>query len=206
MTRYVIPFEQLRMTDVGEVGGKNASLGEMISQLSATGVRVPGGFATTADAYREFLSHQGLADRINAALDALNVDDVDALLKTGAQIRQWLIDTPFPAALEAETRWWHVQDRVALHVTDAASPGIHEVSVSFRLEVPYLDGGPDGLDPALRQGAHERLRLSDLTLPHALARVLLVGVTSAGGRKLMRGLISQIAVACSLRFRNHLAP
>ena len=104
MTRYVIPFEQLRMTDVGEVGGKNASLGEMISQLSATGVRVPGGFATTADAYREFLSHQGLADRINAALDALNVDDVDALLKTGAQIRQWLIDTPFPAALEAEIK------------------------------------------------------------------------------------------------------
>jgi pyruvate,water dikinase len=102
--QYVIPFEQLRMTDVGEVGGKNASLGEMISQLAGAGVRVPGGFATTADAYREFLAHQGLADRINAALDALNVDDVAALAKTGAQIRQWVLETPFPPALDAAIR------------------------------------------------------------------------------------------------------
>lgn len=107
MTRYVIPFEQLRMTDVGEVGGKNASLGEMISQLAATGVRVPGGFATTAEAYREFLAHQGLAERINAALDGLNVDDVDSLLKTGAQIRQWVVDQPFPAKLEAEIKSYY---------------------------------------------------------------------------------------------------
>jgi pyruvate,water dikinase len=95
------------MTDVGEVGGKNASLGEMISQLAASGVRVPGGFATTAAAYREFLSHQGLADRINAALDKLDVDNVDALLKTGAQIRQWVVDTPFPPALEAEIKSYY---------------------------------------------------------------------------------------------------
>ncbi len=101
MTRLVIPFQQLRMTDVAEVGGKNASLGEMIGQLSATGVRVPGGFATTADAYRVFLAHDGLADRINRALDSLDVDDVDALVKTGAQIRQWVVDTPLPANLEA---------------------------------------------------------------------------------------------------------
>jgi len=104
MTRNVIAFEQLRMTDVGDVGGKNASLGEMISQLAASGVRVPGGFATTAAAYREFLSHQGLADRINAALDKLDVDDVDTLLKVGAQIRQWVVDTPFPPTLEAEIK------------------------------------------------------------------------------------------------------
>ncbi|TWO81552.1 phosphoenolpyruvate synthase [Denitratisoma oestradiolicum] len=104
MSRYAIPFEQLRMTDVGEVGGKNASLGEMISQLAASGVRVPGGFATTAEAYREFLAHQGLAGRINGALDALNVDDVDALLKTGAQIRQWVIEQPFPAKLEEDIK------------------------------------------------------------------------------------------------------
>jgi len=103
-TRYAIAFDHLRMTDVGDVGGKNASLGEMISQLAAKGVRVPGGFATTADAYREFLAHQGLADKINAALDALNVDDVDALAKTGAQIRQWVVDTPFPAKLEEEIK------------------------------------------------------------------------------------------------------
>ena len=78
MTRYVIPFQELRMSDVESVGGKNASLGEMISQLPSS-VRVPGGFATTAEAYREFLAHQGLADKINSALDALDVDDVDTL-------------------------------------------------------------------------------------------------------------------------------
>ncbi|GAB1460235.1 phosphoenolpyruvate synthase [Thauera sp.] len=103
MTRYVIPFNELRMSDVEKVGGKNASLGEMISQLPSS-VRVPGGFATTAEAYREFLAHDGLADRINAALDALDVDDVDALAKTGAQIRQWIVELPFPAKLEAEIK------------------------------------------------------------------------------------------------------
>lgn len=103
MARNVIPFQELRMTDVEQVGGKNASLGEMISQLPAS-VRVPGGFATTADAYRKFLSHQGLADRISAALATLDVDDVVALAKNGAQIRQWIVDTPFPPELEAEIK------------------------------------------------------------------------------------------------------
>jgi pyruvate,water dikinase len=102
--RYAIGFEHLRMTDVGDVGGKNASLGEMISQLAASHVRVPGGFATTALAYREFLAHQGLADRINAALNALDVDDVSQLAKVGAQIRQWVVDTPFPPRLESEIK------------------------------------------------------------------------------------------------------
>ena len=101
---YVIPFDHLRITDVEQVGGKNASLGEMISQLAGSGVRVPGGFATTAQAYREFLAHQGLAERINAALARLDVDDVAALARTGAQIRQWVVDTPFPPALEAEIK------------------------------------------------------------------------------------------------------
>jgi pyruvate,water dikinase len=119
MNRNVIAFEHLRMTDVGEVGGKNASLGEMISQLAASGVRVPGGFATTAAAYREFLSHQGLAERINKALDGLNVDDVDALLKTGAQIRQWVVDTPFPPALEAEIKT-HYDGLIASSGADAS--------------------------------------------------------------------------------------
>jgi pyruvate,water dikinase len=100
----VIPFENLRMTDVEVVGGKNASLGEMISQLAATGVRVPGGFATTAHAFREFLTHGGLTAKINARLDALNTDDVKALAEAGAQIRQWVIDAPFPADFEAAVR------------------------------------------------------------------------------------------------------
>ncbi|MFZ9645178.1 MAG: phosphoenolpyruvate synthase, partial [Fluviibacter sp.] len=102
MNASVINFKELRMSDVDQVGGKNASLGEMISQLSSAGVRVPGGFATTADAYRVFLAHNGLAERINATLDALDVDDVDALLKAGAEIRRWVVETPFPPQLEKE--------------------------------------------------------------------------------------------------------
>ena len=102
MNAFVKNFKELRMTDVEEVGGKNASLGEMISQLSTAGVRVPGGFATTAEAYRAFLAHNGLAEKINARLISLDVDDVDALLKTGAEIRQWVVDTPFPEQLEKE--------------------------------------------------------------------------------------------------------
>ncbi|MEK8046061.1 phosphoenolpyruvate synthase [Ideonella margarita] len=103
-TALVVPFEQLRMTDVEVVGGKNASLGEMISQLAATGVRVPGGFATTAHAFREFLNHGDLTAKINARLDALDTDDVRALAEAGAQIRQWVIDAPFPADFEAAVR------------------------------------------------------------------------------------------------------
>ncbi|MCE1182767.1 MAG: phosphoenolpyruvate synthase [Rhodocyclales bacterium] len=99
MEALVIPFEKLRMTDVEQVGGKNSSLGEMISQLADTGVRVPGGFATTAHAYRVFLAQSGLDAKINAALDALDVEDVNALVKTGAEIRQWVLDTPFPMDL-----------------------------------------------------------------------------------------------------------
>ncbi len=109
MSRNVIPLSELRMTDVEAVGGKNASLGEMISQLAASGVRVPGGFATTASAYREFLAHQGLANRIHAALEALDIEDVEALAKTGAQIRQWIVDTPFPPQLEADIRSAYAQ-------------------------------------------------------------------------------------------------
>ena len=102
--KYVIPFSELRMTDVGSVGGKNASLGEMLSQLTEEGIRVPDGFATTADAFREFLRGAGLVEKINSRLDALNVEDVKALAATGAQIRGWVEEAPFPAALEQEIR------------------------------------------------------------------------------------------------------
>jgi len=88
------------MNDVERVGGKNASLGEMISNLAGAGVSVPNGFATTAHAYREFLAHENLADRINQALAVLDVEDVNALAKTGAEIRSWIIDTPFQPALD----------------------------------------------------------------------------------------------------------
>ena len=100
MSSHVIPFENLRNSDVPSVGGKNASLGEMISQLSAKGVRVPTGFATTADAYREFLAQDGLDKKINDLLDKLNADDTQALAKCGAQIRQWIMEAEFPPALQ----------------------------------------------------------------------------------------------------------
>src|SRR5574343_110229 len=102
MNAFVKNFEDLRMSDVESVGGKNASLGEMISQLANAGVRVPGGFATTAEAYRAFLAHNGLAEKINARLASLDVDDVDALLKTGAEIRKWVVEAAFPEQLEKE--------------------------------------------------------------------------------------------------------
>jgi len=102
--RYVLPFSELRMTDVGSVGGKNASLGEMLSQLTEEGIRVPDGFATTADAYREFLQGAGLVEKINARLDGLDVNDVKALVATGAEIRRWVEDAPFPEKLESEIR------------------------------------------------------------------------------------------------------
>ena len=100
----VVWFSQLGMNDVESVGGKNASLGEMISHLADAGVSVPDGFATTADAYRAFLAHNGLADKINAALDDLDVDDVDALVATGEKIRNWVIEHPFPPELEDAIR------------------------------------------------------------------------------------------------------
>ena len=101
---YVIGFDKLRMTDVDTVGGKNASLGEMISQLADAGVRVPGGFATTAEAFRVFLKNNDLDKRIQQRLDTLDADDVRELAVAGAEIRQWIIDTPFPAEFEQAVR------------------------------------------------------------------------------------------------------
>ena len=103
-TLNVQPFEQLRNTDVESVGGKNASLGEMISQLATAGVRVPTGFATTAQAFRDFLHHNNLTERIAARLDGLNVDDVRVLAQVGEEIRSWVIDAPLQPALEADIR------------------------------------------------------------------------------------------------------
>jgi pyruvate, water dikinase len=103
-TALVVPFEKLRMTDVESVGGKNASLGEMISQLADAGVRVPGGFATSAHAFREFLKYEGLDARIQKRLADLNTDDVRALAEAGAQIRGWVEAQPFPKDLEAAIR------------------------------------------------------------------------------------------------------
>ncbi|CRM39794.1 MULTISPECIES: phosphoenolpyruvate synthase [Pseudomonas] len=104
MVEYVVSLDKLGVHDVEHVGGKNASLGEMISNLAGAGVSVPGGFATTAQAYRDFLELSGLNAQIHAALDALDVDDVNALAKTGAQIRQWIMEAEFPEKLNEEIR------------------------------------------------------------------------------------------------------
>lgn len=101
---YVIPFEELRMDDVEIVGGKNSSLGEMISQLHSKGVRVPTGFATTALAFRDFLEHNGLTQKIIHRLEGLNIDDVKALAVAGEEIRRWIIEVPFPKRLEDDVR------------------------------------------------------------------------------------------------------
>ena len=124
--QYVVWFNQLGMDDVEHVGGKNASLGEMIRNLSDVGVNVPNGFATTASAYREFLSHENLAARVNAALDALNVEDVTALASTGKQIREWVLKAPFPQALESAIRTAYAemvgeQDGISVAVRSSAT-------------------------------------------------------------------------------------
>jgi pyruvate,water dikinase len=102
MNEYIIPFERLKNKDVEIVGGKNASIGEMISGLASLGVSVPGGFATTAQAYREFLAQGGLDERIRKVLATLDVDDVERLAAVGKQIRGWMLETPFPARLNEE--------------------------------------------------------------------------------------------------------
>ncbi|HAE90085.1 MAG TPA: phosphoenolpyruvate synthase [Idiomarina sp.] len=104
MQENVLWYQQLGMQDVNRVGGKNASLGEMISNLAGAGVEVPGGFATTADAYNEFLEQSGLNDKIYELLDGLDVNDVNKLTEAGRTIRQWIIDTPFQPAFEADIK------------------------------------------------------------------------------------------------------
>lgn len=120
--RYVFPFSQLRMTDVDRVGGKNASLGELLSQLTSAGIRVPDGFATTAEAFRLFLKEGGLEDRISERLTGLDVEDVKALAQAGADIRKWIEEAPFPAELEKEIRAFY----------EWLKDGQEEISVAVR--------------------------------------------------------------------------
>ena len=109
MTEHVLWFNQLGMHDVDKVGGKNASLGEMIQNLSSSDITVPNGFATTASAFWEFLDQSGLKDKINAALDELDIENIQALTKLGAEIRQWVIDTPLTQGFEDSIRAAYTQ-------------------------------------------------------------------------------------------------
>ncbi|MCI6530350.1 MAG: phosphoenolpyruvate synthase [Mesosutterella sp.] len=122
---YVIPFSELRYKDVDRVGGKNASLGELLSQLTSAGIRVPDGFATTADAFRLFLKEGGLDKRIEERLKDLNVEDVKELAKAGTEIRSWVEQAPFPAALEKEIReyydWLCAGEKISVAVRSSAT-------------------------------------------------------------------------------------
>ena len=120
---YIVPLDVLSMADVPSVGGKNASLGEMIRHLSGAGVRVPGGFATTAQAFRDFLDHNDLRARIDARLTALDVADVTALAQTGAEIRAWVAAGSLPPALEAGLRaaYAALGDNVSVAVRSSAT-------------------------------------------------------------------------------------
>lgn len=122
MQDYIVRLDQVGMDDIERVGGKNASLGEMIGELSGAGVKVPGGFATTASAFREFLLHNKLDQKINATLENLNPDDVKALAETGSKVRQWILDAPFQPELEQaiEEAW------------SSLSAGNEELAVAIR--------------------------------------------------------------------------
>ncbi len=157
MSDQVLWFNQLNMGDVDRVGGKNASLGEMISGLYAKGVQVPDGFATTADAYRQFLAHEGLDGKIRDALAALDVDDVEALAKTGAQIRGWIEQTPLPEALHsaiteafAQLQSGNQDLRVAVR-SSATAEDLPDASFAGQQETFLNIRGIDNVIDAIRQ-------------------------------------------------------
>ncbi|HEX2790532.1 MAG TPA: phosphoenolpyruvate synthase [Steroidobacteraceae bacterium] len=155
MTEYAVPFTELGMHDVERVGGKNASLGEMISHLSRLGVSVPAGFATTAAAYREFLAHDGLAQRIEAELSRLNVEDVAQLARTGEQIRNWVLATPFAPQLERQllAAWQQLGgDAIAVAVrSSATAEDLPDASFAGQQETFLNVRGKDDLLRTTRQ-------------------------------------------------------
>jgi len=154
---YIIWFENLGMKDVERVGGKNASLGEMISNLSKKGVSVPGGFATTSQAYRDFLATDGLDQKIKGALDALDVDDVNSLVETGAKIRRWIVETPFPSKLdqtleEAFAKLQQGNDGLAVAVrSSATAEDLPDASFAGQQETFLNIVGIDNLKHAVKE-------------------------------------------------------
>ena len=156
MKRYVIKLEELGMTDVETVGGKNASLGEMISNLSSLGVTVPGGFATTAAAYREFLSADGLDQKVGDLLAELDVDDIDALTSAGKSIRQWILDTPLPDDLTRTVReaWDTMSDGRDISVavrSSATAEDLPDASFAGQQETFLNVRGFDNMIEAMHQ-------------------------------------------------------
>ena len=153
----IVPLDRLRMGDVARVGGKNASLGEMIGELSAAGVRVPGGFATTADAFRELLARDGLAGRIRRRLADLDVADLRALAAAGREIRGWMRAAPFPEALERELRARYADlsagtpDLAVAVRSSATAEDLPEASFAGQQETLLNVRGADALVEAVRE-------------------------------------------------------
>lgn len=200
MTEYVISLDKLCMEDVPRVGGKNASLGEMLQNLAPLGVSVPGGFATTADAYREFLLHDGLQEKINDKLRDLDVDDVVALRQTGQQIRDWIMTIPFPEKMEAaideaflalekeygtETSWAVRSSATAEDLPDASFAGQQETF----LNVSGLDNIKFAIrevfaslfnDRAIAYREHQGFEHSEVALSAGIQKMIRSDLASAG--------------------------
>ncbi|MDH5262340.1 MAG: phosphoenolpyruvate synthase, partial [Gammaproteobacteria bacterium] len=156
MEPFVIKLDELGMNDVEVVGGKNASLGEMISHLSGLGVSVPGGFATTAAAYREFLGSDGLDQRINALLGDLDVDDIGALTSAGAQIRSWVLATALPPRLmdDIVAAWEQMSDGRDITVavrSSATAEDLPDASFAGQQETFLNIRGLDNVIEAMHQ-------------------------------------------------------
>ncbi|MDX8399685.1 MAG: phosphoenolpyruvate synthase [Gallionellaceae bacterium] len=199
-SQYIASFDSLRMTDVAQVGGKNASLGEMISQLTQLGVRVPEGFATTAVAYRDFLAHQGLAQRVQTELDHLDVDDVTALAATGAQIRQWIVATPLPERLESEIRaayrefqskagedisWAIRSSATAEDLPDASFAGQQETFLNIHGEEQVLQAVKEVFaslynDRAIAYRVHQGFAHHDVALSAGVQRMVRSDIGASG--------------------------
>ena len=193
---HVLDLKDLRMGDVGRVGGKNASLGEMIGGLAGAGVRVPGGFATTADAYREFLAHEGLDQRISAVVSALDTDDVRALAAAGKQIRGWLVEQPFPSALEQAitARYAELGDDVAVAVRssataedlpDASFAGQQETFLNIRGAANVLDAIKHVFaslynDRAISYRVHQGFGHDEVALSAGIQRMVRSDLAAAG--------------------------
>lgn len=157
--RNILWFDEIGMTDLLQVGGKNASLGEMVSNLSGAGVRVPGGFATTADAFRSFLAANGLFDRIKAEVEELDTEDVAALSRVGSTVRSWIEDQPFPEDLERSIRSAYAKlieddpdpDAVTWAVrSSATAEDLPEASFAGQQETFLNIGGIDSILTAIR--------------------------------------------------------
>ena len=156
MEAYVIKLDELGMSDIETVGGKNASLGEMISNLSGLGVSVPGGFATTSTAFKDFLATDALDQRISDVLADLNVDDIDALTTAGKQIRDWVLEAPLPERLlvDLEDAWQKMSDGQDIAVavrSSATAEDLPEASFAGQQETFLNVRGFDNLIEALHQ-------------------------------------------------------